>query len=353
MAPTRKAIMFIMDGLGDRPIKQLGGRTPLESAATPWLDSLASRGICGLMDPLAPGIRVGTDVGHLALFGYNPLRVYWGRGPIEAAGVGVKLEPRDVALRCNFATVDENGIIVDRRAGRIRRDTGVLAEALNELQLEDDVEMVFREATEHRAVLVLKGEELSAEITNSDPGAGCEGEPVQTVRARRPGVAMAERTADIVNRFVRLSHEVLKDHPDVYYAGFVHDAQKEHAEARQTYALIRGEPLPSPEHLGVGYAAYLNGLGEAVGELRRHGLDQMRHRDVAWSEGILETMDDIYYALVSFDYPTAISGGLKRTADVTRSLIERTRGDVTNAVRQQQLEKALADLWSRLEGKSH
>jgi len=154
-------------------------------------------------------------------------------------------------------------------------------------------------------------------------------------------------------RLLREVDEVLKDHPDVYYAGFVHDAQKEHAEARQTYALIRGEPLPSPEHLGVGYAAYLNGLGEAVGELRRHGLDQMRHRDVAWSEGILETMDDIYYALVSFDYPTAISGGLKRTADVTRSLIERTRGDVTNAVRQQQLEKALADLWSRLEGKSH
>ncbi len=213
MEPTRKAIMFILDGLGDRPIKELGGRTPLESAATPWFDSLASRGICGLMDPLAPGIRVGTDVGHLALFGYNPLRVYWGRGPIEAAGVGIKLEPRDVALRCNFATVDDSGTVIDRRAGRVRHGTRFLAEALNGLQLDGGVEMVFREATEHRAVLVLRGKELSADITNSDPGPGREGGPVQTVRARRPGVLLAERTAEIVNRFVRLSYEVLKDHP--------------------------------------------------------------------------------------------------------------------------------------------
>jgi 2,3-bisphosphoglycerate-independent phosphoglycerate mutase len=212
METKRKAIMFIMDGLGDRPIKELGRLTPLEAARTPSFDSLASRGICGLMDPLAPGIRVGTDVGHLALFGYNPLRVYWGRGPIEAAGVGIQLEPRDVALRCNFATVDNNGIIVDRRAGRIRHGTQLLAEALNGMPLDDDVEMIFKEATEHRAVLVLRGKELSAEITNSDPGAGREGEPVQPVRARRPGVTLAERTAGIVNRFVDTSHEVLKKH---------------------------------------------------------------------------------------------------------------------------------------------
>jgi 2,3-bisphosphoglycerate-independent phosphoglycerate mutase len=205
--------MFIMDGLGDRPIKELGGRTPLEAAATPSFDSLASRGICGLMDPLSPGIRVGTDVGHLALFGYNPLRVYWGRGPIEAAGVGLQLEPRDVALRCNFATVDRSGTVSDRRAGRIRHGTRLLADVLNGLQLENGVEVMFKEATEHRAVLVLRGKELSAEITDSDPGAGHEGQPVQTVRARRPGVSMAEHTADIVNRFVRLSYEVLNDHP--------------------------------------------------------------------------------------------------------------------------------------------
>lgn len=147
---------------------------------------------------------------------------------------------------------------------------------------------------------------------------------------------------------LRQVDDVLKDHPDVYHAGFVHDAQKEHAEARQTYALVHGERLPGPDELGVGYAAYLNALGEAVGELRRHVLDRVRHNDVKWSEDMLGVMDEIYYAMVSFDYPTAISGGLKRTADVTRSLIERTRGDVTNAVRQQQLESALAQLESRL-----
>ncbi len=142
--------------------------------------------------------------------------------------------------------------------------------------------------------------------------------------------------------------DVLGDYPDVYHAGFVHDAQKEHAEAHQTYALIRGEPLPDPDDLRVGYAAYLNALGEAIGELRRHALDRIRHNDRDWGERILAAMDEIYYAMVSFDYPTAISGGLKRTADVTRSLIERTRGDITNATRQQRLETALADIESRL-----
>jgi translin len=142
--------------------------------------------------------------------------------------------------------------------------------------------------------------------------------------------------------------EALKDFPDVYYAGFVQDAQKEHSEAHQTYALVRREPLPGPDELNVGYAPYLNALGEAVGELRRYVLDGIRHNELGWGEGILNAMDEIYYAMVSFDYPTAISGGLKRTADVTRSLIERTRGDITNATRQQRLETALADIESRL-----
>jgi len=147
--------------------------------------------------------------------------------------------------------------------------------------------------------------------------------------------------------------EVLKSHPDVHHAGFLQDAQKEHAEARQTYALIRGEALPDPDELGVEYAPYLNALGEAIGELRRHALDRVRHNDISWGETILSLMDEIYYAMVSFDYPPAICGGLKRTADVTRSLIERTRGDLTNAIRQQHLENALVKLETRLNSGSH
>jgi len=149
------------------------------------------------------------------------------------------------------------------------------------------------------------------------------------------------------------AHDALQDYPDVHYAGFLQDAQKEHAEARQTYALIRNEPLPDPDELGVEYAPYLNALGEAIGELRRHALDRIRHNEIGWGESILEKMDEIYYAMVSFDYPPAISGGLKRTADVTRSLIERTRGDITNAIRQQRLENALVELEKRVGSESN
>lgn len=157
-------------------------------------------------------------------------------------------------------------------------------------------------------------------------------------------VALMDQSAGLL----REVDAVLKDHLDVYYAGFLHDSQKEHAEAHITYCLVRSLPLPDPDAIRVRYAAYLNGMGEAVGELRRHALDRIRRNDISWGESLLSAMDEIYYAMVSFDYPPAISGGLKRTADVTRSLIERTRGDLTNAIRQQRLESALADLEAQL-----
>jgi len=156
-------------------------------------------------------------------------------------------------------------------------------------------------------------------------------------------LSLMEETARILVRI----NEVLAEHPDVYWAGFVHDAQKEYAESRITYALITHTALPDPDDLGVNYSAYLNGMGEAVGEMRRHILDQIRTKGAVLSEDILLAMDDIYYLLVSMDYPAAISGGLRRTADVTRSIIERTRGDLTTALRSQQLEDAMG----RLEGK--
>jgi len=157
-------------------------------------------------------------------------------------------------------------------------------------------------------------------------------------------LSLMGKTASLLSQI----EEALAEHPDVYWAGFVHDAQKEYAEARLTYALIHRDPLPDPDDLGVCYAAYLNGLGEAVGELRRHILDEIRTRGAGWGEEMLSAMDDIYYLLVSMDYPSAISGGLKRTADVTRSIIEKTRGDLTAAVRSQQLEEAMGRLEERL-----
>lgn len=136
----------------------------------------------------------------------------------------------------------------------------------------------------------------------------------------------------------------LKNHPDVYYAGFVQDAQKEYAEASITCALIAGRELPSPSKLQIDFAPYLNGLGEAVGELRRHILDALRRGQFAGCEEILQDMDEIYSLLVTLDYPDAITGGLRRTTDVARGILEKTRGDLTLAIRQQQLEQTLHEL---------
>ncbi len=125
------------------------------------------------------------------------------------------------------------------------------------------------------------------------------------------------------------ARSAMKPFPDIYYAGFLQDAEKEYAEARSTYALIRGGEIPSPEDLEVGDAPYLNGLAEAIGELRRHILDIMRHGELDRGEELLGAMDDIYYILVSMDYPDAMTGGLRRTTDVARSIMERTRGDLS------------------------
>jgi translin len=128
---------------------------------------------------------------------------------------------------------------------------------------------------------------------------------------------------------------------DVYVSGYVQDAQKEYVEAACTLALIQEQPLPEPEELGAEYPAYLNGLGECVGELRRHILDLIRKGEIREAEQKLQVADDVFYALTTFDYPEPLTGGLRRTADGMRGILERTRGDVTNALRQLRLEEAL------------
>ena len=135
--------------------------------------------------------------------------------------------------------------------------------------------------------------------------------------------------------------QVLSGHADIFYAGFVHNAQKEYVEACATLALIRGEPIPSVEALGVDCAAYLNGLAEAVGEMRRHMLDRLRHGETEGCEALLESMDDIYNMLISMDFPNALTGGLKRTTDMVRGVLEKTRGDLTMFLAQRDLENRL------------
>ncbi len=130
---------------------------------------------------------------------------------------------------------------------------------------------------------------------------------------------------------------VLSEHLDIYYAGFIPDAQKEYAEGRVALSIIRGEAVPGPGTLGVGDAPYLNGLGEVVGELRRYILDTLRRGETEGCEDMLSVMEDIYSLLVTVDFPDAMTGSLRRTTDNVRGILERTRGDVTMALTSQRL----------------
>ena len=138
------------------------------------------------------------------------------------------------------------------------------------------------------------------------------------------------------------------DYPDLYHTGYTQDALKELAEANITFALITGHPLPGPDDLGVEYAAYLKGLGEAAGELRRHTLDLIRRGETERAEHILSLMDDIYGVLVTIDFPDAITRGLRRTTDMVRGVLERTRGDLTTSLRQEMLQEALQSFEERV-----
>lgn len=139
----------------------------------------------------------------------------------------------------------------------------------------------------------------------------------------------------------------LVDHSDILHAGYVHDAQKEFAEASTTLALIAGERLPTPEELGVMGTAYLNGIGETIGELRRHLLDELRGGDMQHCEEALAAMGDIYDVLVTMDYPEAVTGGLRRTADAMCAILELTRGDFTVSYSQRRLEDRLREFEER------
>lgn len=201
-----KAILIIADGLGGRPT-DADGRTCLQAADTPHIDALAARGAVGLMDPIGPGVRPGSDVAHLSIFGYDPYNEYPGRGVFEAVGVSLDVQAGDVCFRTNFATIDDDFVVQDRRAGRIESGQPELEQALGKLDLGDDVQAVFKPSTEHRGALILRGQGLSAAITEADPH-----EPGRRVWEVRPTDHSQEaaRTAELVNALIRQSHEILK-----------------------------------------------------------------------------------------------------------------------------------------------
>lgn len=151
----------------------------------------------------------------------------------------------------------------------------------------------------------------------------------------------AKQLLDSAYKLVQDINHDLSEHGELLHSGFVHDAQKEFSEACITLALINKEALPKPENLGVSYAAYLNGLGEAVGELRRYILDSLRRRDFSRCEELLVTMDSIYGVLMTMAFPEVVTHGLRRTTDAIRGIVERTRGELTIALRQRELETKL------------
>jgi 2,3-bisphosphoglycerate-independent phosphoglycerate mutase len=210
------ALILIGDGLGDRPIAQFGGQTPLEAQPTPNLDEIAALGECGLMDPIGPGIPAGSDTAHFSMLGYDPFKYYTGRGPLEALGVGLEVRRGDLGFRCNFASVEEASdgtlLVVDRRAQRIAKGTAELAAAVNEIGPVDGIEFILKESVEHRAALVMRGEGLDPHLTDADPHDDPEGKPrpVEEVRATDPA---AEAGAKALNEWVKRTHQVLRDHP--------------------------------------------------------------------------------------------------------------------------------------------
>ena len=172
-----------------------------------------------------------------------------------------------------------------------------------------------------------------------------------SIRATHRGeFQQARELLNTVANLVQEFERILDAHPDVYYTGFVQDAQKEYVEANATLAFAQGAPLPGPDELGVGPAPYMNGLAEAVGELRRFILDSLRRDDLSRCEKLLDTMDEVYAILTSMDFPEAVTRGLRRSTDMVRGVLERTRADLTVALRQRRLEQKLAAFQDTLSG---
>ncbi|MEA3457152.1 MAG: 2,3-bisphosphoglycerate-independent phosphoglycerate mutase [Candidatus Thermoplasmatota archaeon] len=201
-----KIVLLIMDGIGGLP-RELDNLTELEAANTPNLDMLAKRAICGLQQPVGPGITPGSGPGHLGVFGYNPVKYQVGRGVLAALGIGFDLQSGDVAARGNFCTIDENGNIMDRRAGRISTEENQeLCSLLRNIKI-PGVEIFVETVKEHRFLIVLRGEKLSGDLIDTDP---------QEV-GRKPfqpkgSTTESEKTVKLIEQFLEQTRNILADH---------------------------------------------------------------------------------------------------------------------------------------------
>jgi 2,3-bisphosphoglycerate-independent phosphoglycerate mutase len=200
-----KIVLLVIDGVGGLPHPKTG-KTELESARKPNLNRIARDSLCGLIDPVGPGITPGSAPGHLAIFGYDPVKYNIGRGVLEALGIDLELKPDDIAARGNFCTVDDKGIITHRRAGRIATDKNtVLCRLLNNIAI-NGAEISVLPVKEHRFVLILRGEDLSPALADSDPQQ--LGLAPKKIEALLP---QAQKTARIVNEFVSQAGNLLRE----------------------------------------------------------------------------------------------------------------------------------------------
>jgi len=275
-----KGLMIILDGLGDRPNSSLQGNTPLQAALTPVMDGLLAKSSCGLIDTLSAGFPVDTHTGSAALMGIDRKSLLsLERGPVEAAGVGVETVAGDIYLRANFATLKEDGsTIIDRRAGRISQGTEELAQLLQDIDLGEGITASVFPATHHRAVVRLRGEGLSPNISNTDPCRMFEGAHLLSSQAFDPQDEKANKTARALNELMQKAFDILIKYPD------------NRARSLPVNALLtRGAGIVSP-HFNL-----LNNLGlnTAVisGDRTLHGLARLFDFDMIYQEGFTAAYD--------------------------------------------------------------
>lgn len=268
---SSKIVMLVADGLGGLPLEP-GGKTELETAATPNLDRLAARGTSGSSIPVLPGITPGSGPGHLGLFGYDPLEFKIGRGALEATGIGFELGPDDVAARGNFCTLDAAGLISDRRAGRIASEESFqVVERLQAVRI-PGVETFVKPVKEHRFVVVFRGQGLDGRVADTDPQAvGVAPLDPQSI------VPAAARTAEVAKEFVRQAREILAAEPKangMVLRGFAAKPQLPgyadlygfRAAAIAVYPMYKGLARLA----GMTLVGKAQSLGEQIEELARH-----------------------------------------------------------------------------------
>lgn len=254
-----KIVMLVGDGLGGLPLAP-GGKTELETANTPNLDALAARGVQGLSIPVKPGISPGSGPGHLGLFGYDPLKYQIGRGALEATGIGFEMQPGDVAIRCNFCTLDAEGNISDRRAGRIpTEESAPLAISLRQIKI-PGIEIFVEPVKEHRFVVVFRGPGLDGNVKDTDPQA--TGVPPLDPVAEDDASA---KTAQVAKEFLKQAREILQDESKANFhtmRGFA--SRPDLAPYQEVYGLRAAAIAVYPMYKGLARLVGMDVIGSAA-----------------------------------------------------------------------------------------